>query len=84
MISVIHSIGLIDCICITLLDLTPILSHLLPTTLSYLYAFHESLGDIRGYHPSFDRYCAYVEDMSGKIMLNTVFDHGFNFFYGIC
>jgi len=50
-------------ICNEPLDLTPTSSPLLPTTPSHLHAFHESLGDIRGYNPSFDPYCAYLEDV---------------------
>jgi len=44
-----------------------------------LHAFHESLGDIRGYNPSFDPYCAYLEDMPRKIMWSPFFDHTFDF-----
>ena len=45
-------------ICNEPLHLTITSSPLLPTTPSHLHAFHESLGDIRGYNPSFDPYCA--------------------------
>jgi len=45
------NIGLIDPIYTEPLDSMPISSHLLPTTLSHLHAFHESIGDIRGYCP---------------------------------
>jgi len=44
-----------------------------------LYAFYESLGDIRASHPSFDPYYAYLEDRYRRIMGNTFFDHGFEF-----
>jgi len=62
------------------LDLSPISSPLLPTTCSHLHAFHESLGDIRGYNPSLDPYCAYLEDMPTKIEWTNFFDYYFNFF----
>jgi len=45
--------GLIDLICIKPPDSTPISSPLPPTTPSFMHAFHESLGDIRAYHPFF-------------------------------
>jgi len=48
------NIGHTNSICSELLDLTPMSSLLLP-----LHAFHESLGDIRGYHPSFDPYSSF-------------------------
>jgi len=44
-----------------------------------LHAFHKSLGNIRGRTPSFDPYCAYLEDMPRKIMLSIFFDHAFDF-----
>ena len=44
-----------------------------------MYAYHESLGDIRGYNPSFDPYCAYLEDMPRKIIWSTFIDHTFEF-----
>ena len=43
-----------DPICNESHDLTPISSPLLPTATSHLHAYHESLGDIRGYYTSFD------------------------------
>jgi len=46
------NIGLIEPICNEPLDLTPTSSPLLPTTLSHLHTYYESLGDIRGYNPS--------------------------------
>jgi len=61
------------------LDLTLILSPLLPTTPSHLHAFYKFLCDIRGYNPSFDPYYAYLEDMPGKIEWNSFFDHSFDF-----
>ena len=73
----------IDPFCIESLDLTHISSPLLRTTPSYLHAFQESLGDIRGHTPSFDPYCAYLKDVPRKIMCSTFFNHAFNFFYGI-
>jgi len=54
------NIEYIDPICIEPLDLILISSPLFPTSPSHLHAFHESLGDISGYNPSFDPYCAYV------------------------
>jgi len=62
-----------------LLDLVPISSPFLPTTPTYLHAFQESLGDISGFHSSFDLYCAHLEDSPRKIMWSTVFDHHSNF-----
>jgi len=62
------SIGLIDSICTGQLDLTTTSSLLLSTTSSHLHAFHESLGDIKGSHPTFDPYYAYLEDVPRKIM----------------
>jgi len=50
------SIGHTDPICTEPFDSMPISSLLLPTTPSYVHAFHESLGDIRGYNSSFDPY----------------------------
>ena len=73
------SIEHIDPICSKLFDSTSTSSRLLPTTPSYLLAFHESVGDLRGYNPSFDRYCAYLEDVPQKIMWSTFFDHTFYF-----
>jgi len=73
------SIDHINPICSEPLDLTPISSPLLSTTPSHLHAFHESLGDIRGYNPSLDPYCTYLEDVPRKIMWNTFFDHDFDF-----
>jgi len=73
------SIMHIDPICSELFDSTPISSPLPPTTPSYMHTFHESLGDIRGYSPSVDPYCAYLEDVPRKIMWSTFFDHTFDF-----
>jgi len=44
-----------------------------------VHAFHESLGDIRGYNPFFDPYCAYLEAVLRKIRWSTFFDHNFDF-----
>jgi len=77
--SIVHN----DPICSELFDSEPIPSPLPPTTPSYMHTFHESLGDIRGYSPSIDPYCAYLEDVPRKIMWSTFFDHTFDFFYGI-
>ena len=44
-----------------------------------MHAFHESLGDIRGYYLSFDPYCAYIENVPRKIIWSTFFDHTFDF-----
>ena len=60
--SVVPSIKLIDSICTELVDLTPISSPLVSVT-SHLHAFHESLGNIRGFPPPFDSCYAYLEDM---------------------
>jgi len=68
-----------DPICSKLLDLTPTSSPLLPTIPSHLHAYHKSLSDIRGYNPSFDPYCADLEDVPRKIMWNTFFDDAFDF-----
>jgi len=73
------SIRLIDPICDKALDLTP---HFIPSTSHHpvsLLAYHESLGDIRGYNPSFDPYSTYLEDFLGKIIWSTFFDHTFDF-----
>ena len=74
------SIEQIDPIYTEPLDLTPILSPLLPSNPSFWHAFHESLGDISGFHPSFDPYCAYLEDVPRKIVWSTFFDYDFDFF----
>ena len=73
------SIDHISPICTDPLELTPISSPLLSTTPSHLHAFYEFLGDIRGYNPSLDPYCAYLEDVPRKITWNTFFDHDFDF-----
>ena len=44
-----------------------------------MHANHESLGDIRGYSPSFDSYCASIKDVPRKIMWCTFFNHTFDF-----
>ena len=75
------SIEHIDPICTEPLNLTPISSSLVPTNRSLCHAFHESLGDISGFHPSFDPYCAYLEDVPRKIMWSTFFDHDFDFLW---
>jgi len=64
--SVAPSIGLTDPIYTELLDSTSISSPLLLTSPSHLHAFHEFLGGIRGYYPSFDPYCEYLEDVPRK------------------
>jgi len=61
------------------LDLTLISSPLLPTIPSHLHAFHESPSDAGGHNPSFDPYCAYLEDMPRKTKSTTFFDHYFDF-----
>jgi len=75
-----YSIEHTDPICNEPLDLTPISSPLLPTSPSYMLTFHESLFDIRGYNPSFDLYCAYLEDIPREIMWSTFIPHTFNFY----
>jgi len=62
------SIEYIDPICTELLDLTPFSSPSLPTTPSYLHAFHESLCVAIGYNPFVCPYCAYLEDTPRKVM----------------
>jgi len=62
------SIGLKDPICTNPSHSMPVSSPLLPTTLSYLHAFHISLGVLEGLTPSFVPYCAYLEDVPRKIM----------------
>jgi len=62
------SIDHIDSICTEPLDLTPISTPLFLTTPSHLHVFHEFIGDIRGYNPSLDLYCAYLEDVPRKII----------------
>jgi len=59
-VAAIPSIEHIDPIRTESLDLAPISSFFLPTTPSHLHAFYESVGDIRGYIPSFDPYSAYL------------------------
>ena len=61
------STGYVNSIPTKPLPLTPVSSALLPSTHSHLHASHESLGDIRGSHPSFDPYCAHPKDMTRKI-----------------
>jgi len=78
-VSAAPSIGHINSICTKPLDLTLISSPLLSTTSSYFHAFHESLGGIRAYYPSIHPYCARLENMLGKIMWATFFDHAFDF-----
>ena len=68
-----------DPICSELFNLTLTSSPLLATALSHVHAFHESLGDIRGYNPSFDPYCAYLGDVPRKIMQSSFLDHTFDF-----
>ena len=77
------SIGHTNSICFELLDSTPISSPLLPTTISYLHAFHESLGDIIGSHLIFEPYCVHLEDVPRKIMWTPFFDHAFDFFMAL-
>jgi len=48
-----------------------------------MHSCHESLGDIRGYCPSIDLYCAYLEDVPMKIVWSTFFDHTFDFFVAL-
>jgi len=57
-VSAAPSIEHIDPIYTEPLYLTPISSPLLPTNPSLRHAFHGSLGNIRGFHPSIDPYCA--------------------------
>jgi len=73
------SIEHIKPICNKPLNLTLVSSPLLPTTPSYLHAYPDSLGDIRGDNPSFDPYCSYLEDWPQKIMWATFFDQTFDF-----
>ena len=68
MASAATNIRLIDSICTEPLDLTPISSLLLFANPFNFHAFYESLGDIRGFHPFFDLYCAHLEGMLREIM----------------
>ena len=79
MVGAAPSIEHIDPICTKPLDLTPISFPLLHTTPSHLHAFHESLGDFRGYNPSLDPYYAHLEDMPSNIEWTTFFDYYFDF-----
>jgi len=79
MVSATPNIEFIDFICTEPFDSIPISSNLRPTIPSHLHAFHESLGDIRWYHPSFDPYCAYLEDVPIKVMWSTFFDQASDF-----
>ena len=60
-------------------DLPPISSLLLLTTPSILHAAYKSLGDLRGYNPSFGPNCAYLENMPRKIEWNTFLYYYFDF-----
>jgi len=60
------SVEHIDPICSELFDSTPISYPLPPTTPSYMHTCHESLGDIKGYSPSFEPSCVYLEDVPEK------------------
>ena len=58
--SATSSIGLMDSICNEPIDFY---LHFIPFAFrhpSFLQAFHESLGDIGGFHPSFDPCCAWT------------------------
>jgi len=73
------TIELINSICTEPLYSTPFI----PFTFdhpSHLHEFHVSPGDVRGSHPSFDLYCACLEEKHRKIMWDTFFDHTFDFF----
>ena len=70
-VGVTPSIAHIGPICTKSLDLIPISSPFLPTTLFQFHALHKSLGDIRGYNPSLDLYYVYLGDMPRKIMKST-------------
>ena len=61
------------------LDLTPASSLLPSTNPSHAHAFHESLGDISGYDPSFDPDCANLEDVPRKITQSPFFTNIFDF-----
>ena len=74
-----HSIAHIDPICSELFDSNPILSSVLPPTPPQLHIHNEPLGDIRGYNPSFDSYCAYLEGVPRKITWSNFFYHIFDF-----
>ena len=69
----------IDFICIEPLDITPVLVPSLLTTSSHVHAFHKSLGDIKGFYPSFCPSCAYLEEVSREIIWSTFFDYTFGF-----
>ena len=61
------------------LDSSLISSPLPPPIPPQLHDFHESLGDIRGYAPSLDPYCAYLVDVPRKITWSTCFNKTFDF-----
>jgi len=57
-----------------------LISSPLPSAIaSHLHTFHKSLGDIQGYHPSLDSYCAYLVDLPRKITWCTFFTNIFDF-----
>jgi len=78
MVSVSPSIGHNNFIYTEPFNLMPTSSPLFSTTPSYLHAFYESICEIRGYHPSFDPYYAYLEDMPKKVICSTFLDHAFD------
>ena len=67
-VGAVPNIDHIDPICTKPLDSTPTSSPLLPANPSPCHAFHESLGNISGFHSSVDAYCTYLEDVPRKIM----------------
>jgi len=74
-----HSIEHIDPICAELFDSTPILSSVLPPTPPQLHVDNEPLGDIRGYNPSLDPFCAYLAAMPRKILWRPLLANPFDF-----
>jgi len=77
--NAILSMGLIDSIYTKPLASMPISSPFLPITPSRFHACHESLCGIRGSHPLFDLYRAYLGDVPKKITWSTFFDPAFDF-----
>jgi len=61
------SIGLIEPICNEPLDLTPLHPLYFPPP-PLICMLIMTLGDIKGYNPSFDPYCAYLKDVPRNIM----------------
>ena len=72
------SIGSTDPIGNESLDLTPTSSFLTPTP-PQLHVYSEPLGDIRGYNPSLDPFCAYLAAVPRKIQWRPFLANTFDF-----